>query len=336
MTSKSLLSLVLAFALLPGLVLAEDAKARAAREELERQLQGMMESVPTKVRIDYAEVSDPNYELQEAVFELDGKRLLTPPPGALSMADEKLLVWQGDVSPGKHVVTARLKYKNNVSVVMSNEGGQEWKLSGDRSFEQQSGIEVRVLVKTVIDPKASSVEKRLVLSLPAQPVMIAKLDDGSMPAAAPKVVVDAGPTAEELAAAKKAEAAKAADDERQRKADEALAAKQAAADERQRLAEDAKAAKLPAAEPVNVAKNPRPVVIAPVEVVDAGALVVALPVDAGSPAAPDAGPQFVAAQPISDEEDSFPWLLVAMGGGVVTILLVVIARRRSRPPTLDD
>lgn len=99
MTSKSLLSLVLAFALLPGLVLAEDAKARAAREELERQLQGMMESVPTKVRIDYAEVSDPNYELQEAVFELDGKRLLTPPPGALSMADEKLLVWQGDVSP---------------------------------------------------------------------------------------------------------------------------------------------------------------------------------------------------------------------------------------------
>lgn len=337
----------------PTLAFAEDAKAKAAREELERQLQGMMGSVPTKVRIDYAEITDPNYELQEATFELDGKALLTPPPGALALADEKILVWQGDTSPGKHVVRVKLRYKNIASVVMSNEGGHEWTLTGDRSFEQQSGIEVRVLVKTSIDTKVTSIEKRLVLSLPAQPVMIAKLDDGTVPAPPPKAVVDAGPSAEEIAAAKKAadEAEKkrladeaaaaklAADEEKKRKAEELASAKLAADEEKKRKAEEAKLAREGSPRPAvaetakPVEPEPTPVAVAPepvAEPVDAGPAPVAVvapePVDAGVALAPEAPP----------EEGEFPWLLVAIGGAAAFILLIVLARRRSRPPTLDE
>ncbi|MGV3623441.1 MAG: hypothetical protein ACO1OB_21660 [Archangium sp.] len=334
MSPKTLHSIVLLIALLPSLALAEDAKAKAAREELERELKGMVAKPPTRVRIDFAEIDDPNYELQEATFELDGKGLLTPPPGALAMANDSVLAWQGDVTPGKHVVTVRLKYKYKVSPVVSADGGREWTLSGDRSFEQQAGIEVRVLVKTTIDPKALVPEKRLVLSLPAQPVMIAKLDDGSIPNAPPRPVVDAGPTAEELAAAKKAE-----EDEKKRLADEAAAA------EAKRKADEAAQAKLAVAdgEPKKPstdasprpANDPAPVVaavpppVAAAEPVDAGVQVAVVP-----PPVVDAG--VALAEPLPEEEGSFPWLAVILGGALAVVVVIVIARRRSRPPTLDD
>ncbi|PZR08370.1 MAG: hypothetical protein DI536_24625 [Archangium gephyra] len=337
MSSKTLRSVVLMLSLLPALAFAEDAKARAAREELERELQGMVGKVPTRVRIEYAEVDDPNYVLQEAVFELDGKGLLSPPPGALSMADEKILVWQGDVTPGKHVVTVRLKYKNTASPIVAAEGGREWTLSGDRSFEQQAGIEVFVLAKTIVDPKAVAVEKRLTLSLPASPKMIAKLDDGSIPNAPPKPVLDAGPTAEELAAAKKAE-----EDEKKRLATEAAAA------EAKRKADEAAEAKLAATNaPTNAPTNTptktptseptaRPVPVAPSPVAAAEPVVV----DAGAPVAVAPPPVVDAGVPLADtppdEEGSFPWIVVVIGGAIGVIVAIVIARRRSRPPTLHD
>lgn len=332
MRSKTLHSVVLLLSLLPALAFAEDAKAKAAREELERELQGMVGKVPTRVRVEYAEVADPNYVLQEAVFELDGKGLLTPPPGALSMADEKILVWQGDVSPGKHVVTVRLKYKNTASPIVAAEGGREWTLSGDRSFEQQAGIEVFVLAKTLIDTKAVAVEKRLTLSLPASPKMIAKLDDGSIPNAPAKPVLDAGPTAEQLAAAKKAEedekkrlADEAAAAEAKRKAGEVAEAKPVAANEPKKTP-TAEPTVRPTAEPTAVVA---PVAVAVAEPIDAGVAVAVVPapvVDAGVPLAPIP----------ADEEGSFPWIVAVIGGVIGFIVAIVIARRRSRPPTLGD
>lgn len=227
--------------------LAEDAKAKAAREELERQLSQMVGKQPTKVRVDYVSIDDPNYALEEASFELDGRSLGAPSTRQLS--DEGThLVWNGDVSPGKHTVKVRLVFANGVSVVMSDEGGYKWKVGGEVSFDVQSGIEVRVQVTPKRDPKQPDIAKRFRLSLPAQPVMLARLDDGKMPEPPPKPVleqaVDAGTPVVVAAVDPKVAAA----EEKKRKAEEAAEAKRLAAEAKKQKAEEAAEAKRLAAE----------------------------------------------------------------------------------------
>ncbi len=173
---------VVFFLLFATVAFAEDAKTKAAREELERELAGLTAPVPTRVRIEYVEVSDANFDLLEAEFQLDGVTLKTPEAKLLTAAaTPNAVAWEGNVEPGKHAVTVRLKYRNTANQVMTAEGGHEWALTGTRSFEQQSGLGVRVEVKTDVDQRAARLEQRLVLSLPATPVMLAKLDDGSIP-----------------------------------------------------------------------------------------------------------------------------------------------------------
>ncbi|MDP2276291.1 MAG: hypothetical protein Q8K32_36465 [Archangium sp.] len=233
---------------------AEDAKAKAAREELERQLTQMVGKQPTKVRIDFIGLEDPNYKIEEASFELDGRTLRTPPLGQLS-DDGTHLIWNGDVTPGKHTVKVLVVFYNNASVVLSDEGGHKWRVGGDVSFDVNSGIEVRVQVKPTRDDKQTEVAKRFKLALPAQPVMIATLDDGKMPDAMPKpviAVVDAGvagPTPEQLAevaAQEKTQKANSAA-EAKRVADEANKQKVADALEAKRAADEAKKQKAAAA-----------------------------------------------------------------------------------------
>ncbi len=257
----------LLFLFISAAAAAEDAKAKAAREELERQLTQMVGKQPTKVRLDFIGLEDPNYKIEEASFELDGRSLRTPPLGQLS--DEGThLIWNGDVTPGKHTVKVLVVFYNNASVVLSDEGGHKWKVGGDVTFEVNSGIEVRVQVKPTRDDKQTEVAKRFKLSLPAQPVMIATLDDGKMPDALAKpviAVVDAGlagPTPEQLAevaaqektqkAAEAAEAKRLADEAKKQKAAAAAAAKKekaaAALEARRAAAEAKKQAALDAAE----------------------------------------------------------------------------------------
>lgn len=387
--------------------IAEDAKAKAAREELERQLHQMVGKQPTKVRIDFIGLEDPNYQIEEASFDLDGRSLRTPPLGQLS-DDGAHLIWNGDVTPGKHTVKVLLVFSNGASVVLSDEGGYKWKIGGDVTFEVNSGIEVRIQVKPTRDPGQRDVAKRFKLSLPAQPVMIAALDDGVMPEAPakPTIVaqVDAGRSshdAQQLAEEKKkraelaaqekaqktaaaAEAKRLAAEAKKQKLAEALEAKRAAAaekkeraaaalearraaaaekkeqaaaalearraareekklaalaaaEEKKRLAQAALDAKnapavpVAAAEPADagVAVATAEPVDAGLDVIDAGAIAEATPVDAGASA------PVVAAPPV--EEDGLPWLLIAgVGAAISFIFLVVVARRRARPPTLDD
>lgn len=260
MTAK-LLPLALLVVLLPGLALAEDPKAKAAREELERQLNQMVGKQPTRVRIDMIGLDDPNYRLEEASFELDGRALRSP--SVTELGDEgSHLVWEGDAPPGKHVVKVRLVFANGASVLLSDEGGYKWTLSNERSFELHSGIEVRVAVTPKRDSAQRDIAKRFGLTLPATPVMIAQLDDGKMPEAAPKPVLaeapDAGPSAEQLAALAAADKQKAADaaaelkklaeEEKKAKAEAAAELKRAAAEEKKRKAEEAADAKRAASE----------------------------------------------------------------------------------------
>ena len=230
------------FVTIAAVAVAEDAKAKAAREELEKQLTQMVGKQPTKVRVDFIGLDDPNYRIEEATFELDGRSLRTPLLSELS-DDGTHLVWNGDVTPGKHTVKVLLVFSNQASVVLSDEGGYKWKIGGDVSFDVNSGIEVRVQVTPKRDSKQTEVAKRFKLALPAQPVMIAQLDDGKMPdpMARPVIVaevVDAGttaPSADQVAAEKKQKAADAAEAKKQ-KAAEAAEAKRAAAEEKKQKA----------------------------------------------------------------------------------------------------
>lgn len=231
--------------------LAEDPKAKAAREELERQLSQMVGKQPTKVRVDFIGLDDPNYKLEEATFELDNRLLGSPSLAELS-DDGTHLVWNGDVTPGKHVLKVRLVFSNGASVVLSDEGGYKWKIGGDVGFDVNSGIEVRVQVTPKRDGKQTDVAKRFKLALPAQPVMIAQLDDGKMPDAMPKPVIatpDAGLSADAIAADEKKKAADEA------KLDAATEAKKLAAEEKKQKAAEALEAKKQAAAAALEAKN---------------------------------------------------------------------------------
>jgi len=352
---RSLIAAVLCLGLVAH---AEDEAQRRAREELERQLQQMVGKQPTKVRIDFESLDEPMYKLEDASFELDGRTLSRPALDQLA-GEGVHLVWNGDVTPGKHVVAVRVVYTNQASQVVSEEGGYSWKVSGTVSFDVQAGIEVQVKATPQRDPSQKDIAKRFKIRLPAQPVMLAQMDDGKMPEPPPKKVVevvDAGTpvaalSAAELAAAEKKAKAEAAEEARQaklaaaeekkRKAEEARAAKLAAAEEKKRLAAEAAEAKRLAKEgrtkPVEVAEAVvdagAPEALdageAVAAVIDAGPPVVAEPVDAGALTP-------VAAEP-AEEEGGPPWGLIAgVGGALLLVVLIVVARRRSRPPTIDD
>ena len=299
---------------------AEDAKARAAREELERELRQMVGTVPTKVRIEYVPVDEPNYGLEDASFELDGKALASPSLTELE-SDGTHLIWSGDVSPGKHALKARLVFANGTSAVLSDEGGYKWKVGGDVSWEQQSGIEVRVQVVPSRDASQKEVSKRFKLSLPAQPVMLAKLEDGKMPEAPRPVlppVVDAGTPA--LAVAPVLDAGTRI----------AVADAPPPQPPPEPLPEPAQPTATDRSRPsVPVAVSPRPAPSAPVlptpevTAVDTG--------DASVAEAPAPGPSV----PPAEEEPA--WWIWAVGGvALLAIVFVLLARRSGRPPRLDD
>lgn len=234
---------------------AEDEAQRRAREELEKQLNQLVEKVPARVRVEFQPIDDPNFQVEELELSVDGKPLKAPTGAAISgwMQDGAMPVGVVEVSPGRHKVSARVTVHNTASPMVTDEGDFRWRVAGDVGFEVAAGIEVKVIVAPVRDSGQRDLGKRLKLTFPSQPVMIAKLEDGTMPEPArPKpvvaVAVDAGPTKEALAADALA-ARKAADaQEAARKAEEARLARQQAAEEKARKAEDARLAKQQAAE----------------------------------------------------------------------------------------
>jgi hypothetical protein len=249
--------LMLLLALLPAAVaFAETPQEKQAREDLERQLKAMVGTPPTKIRVEFVGLDQPNYELIEASFRLDGRNLPVSDLKKLN-SDGEHLIFHGDVEPGPHRLESKFEFRNTTSQVVSAEGGYKWKPGSEVSFKSESGIEVRILVTPDLNMSAE-LKNRITVKSPATVKMLAKLDDGTMPdpLAKPKIVAvadvpDAGAPAAVAAAdpaAEKAAAKKVAADEKKRLAEEAKAAKLAAAEAKKQAAADAKAAKLAAAD----------------------------------------------------------------------------------------
>jgi hypothetical protein len=337
---------------------AEDEAQRRAREELERELGAMVEKAPTRVTVDMVGLDEPNYTLEEAAFELDGKALRSPLPQ--SLAEEGLhRVSSGDVPAGRHVLRARLVIVSRASVVLSDEGGYRWKVSGEVSFDAPSGIEVQVKVTPQRDGTQRDVSKRFAVRLPAQPVMLAKLDDGRMPEAAKKPgAVDAGPSPAQLAAEeakRKAEQAteekRLAAEEAKRKAEQATEEKRLAAEEAKRRAEQATEEKRHAvdearrkAEPSTQAPRvaaeapsgeaPRPPKLEDPRTAPEAARVDQPAVEPALAATVDAG--VVATPEVASEGSGGGWWLIGACGVGGLVALALLARRRASLPRLDD
>jgi hypothetical protein len=244
--------LALVVLLITSPAFGEDEARRRAREELERQLNQMVERSPARVRVEFQPVDDPNFRVEELEVMLDGKPLKAPSQAAIAAWVEEgpMPVGVLDVSPGRHKVSSKMTVHNTASVLVSEEGDARWKIAGDVAFEVASGIEVKVVVKPLRDPSQKEVAKRLKLTFPSQPLMIARLEDGALPES-PKLkvatAIDAG-ASKSLDSVDAAVAKPSAAEEKKRKAEEVAAAQRAAQEERKRKAEEVAAIKRAAAE----------------------------------------------------------------------------------------
>jgi hypothetical protein len=343
-------SYTVAFLTCASVALAQDDVQKRAAAELERQLEEMVQSAPARLSIEFTPVEDPNYVLEEAIFSMDGVPLKTPP--VAKMRDDKLVVFEGDVKPGKHKVNVRLVYKNGASVIASDEGGFRWTVNGDNSFDIQSGILVKMQAIAKYGGKALPVKDRMTLALPAKPVMIAKLDDGSMPERpAPKpvvaVVTDAGvpevavkKTPAELRKEKAEEAKRLAEEKARLKAEQREAARLLAQEKRSgqagaggvgkgiaaagKTASGGGGTETPAEPPTAAAQEP----------VDAGAAeAVAEPMDAavGPPAVAVAEVKPVpAAVQVAETGPDGKTIGMAACGGIGLLLFILLLTRRKR------
>lgn len=268
----------------------------------------MVGTPPTRVRVEFVSPDEPNYVLEEATFEVDGKAVKGLPLATLS-SEGTHTVFAGEVTPGKHKVSAKLLFASRASAVVSDEGGYKWKVGGDATFEVNPGIEVQVQVVPSRDSTQKDIGKRFTLRMPAEPVMVAKLDDGKMPPPPPKAdVIKAADEGEKTVAA----------------IEKAVAAVKV--EPAEALGEPRRA---PAPQELSVEPAPGQSPVA-LTAVDAGELVAGVPAIVDPPA--DPAPVAAAPTGAVDAGGSlWPWLV---GGGVLVLLLVlfVVTRRRSGPP----
>src|SRR5688500_12423721 len=105
-----LANLTLLLALLPlSAAFAETDQQKQAREDLEKQLKTMVGTPPTKIRVEFVGLDQPNYELNEAAFKLDGRTLPVTDLKKLN-SDGNHLIFHGDVLPGTHKLEVMLEF----------------------------------------------------------------------------------------------------------------------------------------------------------------------------------------------------------------------------------
>lgn len=339
---------------------AEDDRQRSARDDLERQLKAMVGTPPTKLRVGYVALDEPNMKVTEASFELDGSALPAPSLSKLN-TDGEHAIFVGDIEPGQHVLVSKLVVENTASPVINSEGGMKWPITLNIRFDSLPGIEVAYQVKPARNTEVSDMKQRFTMTAPHSLRMLAKLDDGTMPEPMKRKIeavetpVTVAPVeqnrgssvasaeqrkAAQEAKAEKAQAAKEAKAEKAQAAKEAREAKaQAAAEAKEAKAratqekQDRAAGKRTAM--VEELRSPPPVmaqapVAAPVPVPPPPAPV---ELDAGQPMAVDAGSVKQALPPVqaqSAEEKGLPMPLLIGGGVVLLGIIIALASRRKK------
>src|SRR5205814_9331552 len=121
----------------------DDAKTKAARDELEHQLSQLVNIPPPKVEIRFAPLDEPNFKLEAVSFELDGAPL--PAPGAEQLnSPGDHVVFSGQLKPGAHTLVTHIVVSDASSVMFSYLSGYKWKVASKVEIPSQRGLDVKV------------------------------------------------------------------------------------------------------------------------------------------------------------------------------------------------
>lgn len=182
MTSRApLAALLLAAAAAPAPAGGQTEAEAKARAELELQLKRMTRMPPPSLEIRFEGIDSSRYELVEATFALDGAPLKTQPPRGIGERRASLLLFD-IVSPGEHVVTATLVYKEVTPDGFFSYGGYKFTLPGRFTLTAQNGLVMVLRAWVEVNDGASDPRQRLELVASAEPRMVARMADDSGPA----------------------------------------------------------------------------------------------------------------------------------------------------------
>ena len=132
----------------------EDVRTRAAREELERELEELTRTPPPRLELLFESPAGLDFKLVEAQFTLDGVKLVAPSVAQLNSPGSHP-IFIARVPQGRHEVVSQLVFVRSASAVFSYLEGYRWKLQAKTGFDTAPGTQVRVrsTVARVADAK---------------------------------------------------------------------------------------------------------------------------------------------------------------------------------------
>ncbi|MCI0571740.1 MAG: OmpA family protein [Myxococcaceae bacterium] len=190
------------FVLLVGLLNAVPTRAQAgaredaARAELERQLQELVQRPAPEVDIIFEGLGLPHLQLVEAEFLLDDKPLPQLPLEELSRPGPHRLR-RLPVEEGTHTLESRAVYLDSSPVFQSSLSGFRWRVASRVTFHAQRGLRMRVRAIPGQVPEAAEPHDRMKLVHEVVPEMLAPVAAPEPPPARPSAPVKVATTVEE-------------------------------------------------------------------------------------------------------------------------------------------
>jgi hypothetical protein len=181
-TLRAPLAALLLAAAAPALAGGPAESEAKARAEVELQLKRMTRMPPPSLEIRFEGIDSSRYELVEATFSLDGTPLKEQPTRGVGEKRASLLLFD-IVSPGEHVVTATLAYKEVAPDGFFTYSGLKFTLPGRFTVTAQNGLVMVLRAWVEVNDGARDPRQRLELVASAEPRMVARMADESSAAA---------------------------------------------------------------------------------------------------------------------------------------------------------
>jgi hypothetical protein len=176
---RGLMTAMLAVAIARPSLAAGNAPEQA-RDEVERELQRLASTPPPRLEIDLLPVDRSGYVMEAGKFELDGKPL--PMPADFLDGKGAKRIWSGQVGAGRHELTVSLVCASSSGGLFSYASAYKARLTSKVYFQAAQGLGTILKIQAHVNEQSDQAEQRVKLEIERQERMLAKLDDGSMPA----------------------------------------------------------------------------------------------------------------------------------------------------------
>ncbi|HYO54605.1 OmpA family protein [Archangium sp.] len=159
---------------------AEPPSVEQVRAELDRQLQGMVNTPAPEVRLLFSGLDPSEYRLVEVHFTLDGEPLSVAPVDELGSPGPHVLTTR-QVKDGPHTLVSNVVYMDASWNMFSETSGLLWNMTSTLNFQTQRGLRVDVKATALLVPEAKDPRQKVKLAHDVTAEMIAKLEDGTLP-----------------------------------------------------------------------------------------------------------------------------------------------------------